>query len=587
MSAVYSTEPGTTGRVVIDTTHGPIDIHLWCKECPTTTRTFLQLCIDGYYDGMIFHRILSDFLVQTGLTRDGNRLSGLEVNPRIRFNHRGQVAMAFPLDGGGGGSAGDANHDGAAEGEGEEEERAMLRYQFFITLDEAPFLDAKHVVFGTVSGPTVFNALRIGRTDADEVTGVPTDVLYAPPRIRGVRVDHHPFGDMVVTPDANIPWRKKRGDGASGEGGGEDGGEQSEMERRRKKRKGKRDLNVLSFGEEERDYEEIVAGDNNIRGGGSSMSSARDLSSGENQMRKKTKDRIVEEDNPKIDANEKLSQMGKKKSSLETESSINVSDLRATREHSNEGSNARPENSGIVPEAGKIEPKIECINPKDDQYVVSSKKSNSLSGVGVVELRRNKYLRAGMGSSASKNERLKREGDTMARLFAFKNKMLEARVCGKDGISNDGARNTPTDDSLASRMANRVKRTEDEEQQRRRKEEALMAMPGYSGRVNADQGSDDGSPEDWMGTRFKCKRHMDQDSRMTALDGIVMGDVGGDGRRMEDYVVLDEKRRGTGGESNRRGRHRNNGREHGGHHTGSRKHAGRSLKRDGHHRPTT
>jgi peptidyl-prolyl cis-trans isomerase SDCCAG10 len=55
MSQVYSTEPSPTGRVIFDTTHGPIDIKLFCKECPTTTRSFLQLCIDGYYDDMIFH----------------------------------------------------------------------------------------------------------------------------------------------------------------------------------------------------------------------------------------------------------------------------------------------------------------------------------------------------------------------------------------------------------------------------------------------------------------------------------------------------------------------------------------------------
>ena len=310
MSQVYSTEPATTGRVVLDTTHGPIDIDLWCKECPTTTRTFIQLCLDGYYDGMIFHRVLSNFLIQTGLTRDGGRLAGetpasgidgylrgstavaaadasggrdslgrdrkrLEVNPRIRFNHRGQVALALPLEEGAGGGEDDDDDDG-----GEEEERAMLRYQFFVTLDEAPFLDARHVVFGTVAGATVFNALRIGRTDADERTGVPTDVIDAPPRIRGVRVDYHPFGDMVVTADGKVPWKRRRDAASSsaGAGGGKDGEEQSEMERRRKKRKGKRDLNVLSFGDEERDYEEIVAGDNVIRKGGS-MSSGQDVPS--------------------------------------------------------------------------------------------------------------------------------------------------------------------------------------------------------------------------------------------------------------------------------------------------------------------
>ena len=72
MSQVYATEPQTTGRVIhqtTTTTHGPIDINLWCKECPTTTRAFLQLCLDGYFDGIIFHRILSDFLIQCGSMR--------------------------------------------------------------------------------------------------------------------------------------------------------------------------------------------------------------------------------------------------------------------------------------------------------------------------------------------------------------------------------------------------------------------------------------------------------------------------------------------------------------------------------------
>jgi hypothetical protein len=74
-----------------------------------------------------------------------------------------------------------------------------------------------------------------------------------------------------------------------------------------------------------------------------------------------------------------------------------------------------------------------------------------------------------------------------------------------------------------------------------------------------------------MGTTFKCKRHMDQDSRMTALDRIDADDMGGDGRRMDDYVVLDEKRRGG---------------ERGHHRTGSAKHAGRTNKGSDRDRPT-
>jgi peptidyl-prolyl cis-trans isomerase SDCCAG10 len=620
MSQVYSTEPATTGRVVVDTTHGPIDIDLWCKECPTTTRTFLQLCLDGYYDGMIFHRILSDFLIQTGLTRDGRRLAGetpaagidgylrgstavppggeststssgggpdalgrdrkrLEVNPRIRFNHRGQVAMALPLEDGAGGE----------DDDDDDEERGMLRYQFFVTLDEAPFLDAKHVVFGTVAGATVFNALRIGRTDADERTGVPTDAIDAPPRIRGVRVDYHPFGDLVVTADGRVPW-KKRGGGsaaasASAGGGGVDARGQSEMERRQKKRKGKRDLNVLSFGDEERDYEEIVAGDYIRRGGATSRS--RDIPSafGESQLpsskddadvgkRRKSKDK-KEENNLEIDANCSLS--GREhKSSSEIESLSNVSEAQA-KEHPNEVTSGR-ENGGVVPEVGKTDPKIERGSAKDDRNVASSK-SNSSRGMGAVEARRTKYLKSGIGSSANNSERLKREGETMARLFAFKIKVLETKGSGKDGIGNGGGGKkvvAAVDDSLASRMAKRVEQTEDGERRQRREKEALAAMPGYSGRVNRDDGGEDGDDgsahaEGWMGTTFKCKRHMDQDSRMTALDMIDADDMGGDGRRMDDYVVLDEKRRGG---------------ERGHHRTGSAKHAGRTNKGSDRDRPT-
>ena len=137
----------------------------------------------------------------------------------------------------------------------------------------------------------------------------------------------------------------------------------------------------------------------------------------------------------------------------------------------------------VVPEAGRPGPKNERIAPKDDDDSSHSKRYDSS-----VEARRNKYLRAGMGSSANKNERLKRESETMARLFAFKNKVHETRASGKDGIDDDGAREGAADDSLASRMANRVKRTEEEVRRRKREEEALECMPGYSGRVNADDG---------------------------------------------------------------------------------------------------
>lgn len=66
MSSVYVVEPPTKGKVVINTNMGPLDIELWPKEAPKATRNFVQLCLDGYYNRTIFHRIIKSFLIQGG-----------------------------------------------------------------------------------------------------------------------------------------------------------------------------------------------------------------------------------------------------------------------------------------------------------------------------------------------------------------------------------------------------------------------------------------------------------------------------------------------------------------------------------------
>ena len=66
MSAIYILEPPTTGKVVLSTTKGDIDIELWCKEAPKATRNFLQLCMEGYYDNIIFHRIMKGTFFDKG-----------------------------------------------------------------------------------------------------------------------------------------------------------------------------------------------------------------------------------------------------------------------------------------------------------------------------------------------------------------------------------------------------------------------------------------------------------------------------------------------------------------------------------------
>jgi len=53
-------------QVTLKTTVGDLDIELWPKEAPKAVRNFVQLCLEGYYDGVIFHRVIKDFMAQTG-----------------------------------------------------------------------------------------------------------------------------------------------------------------------------------------------------------------------------------------------------------------------------------------------------------------------------------------------------------------------------------------------------------------------------------------------------------------------------------------------------------------------------------------
>ncbi|ODM89313.1 Peptidyl-prolyl cis-trans isomerase CWC27 [Orchesella cincta] len=106
MSNIYIQEPPTEGKVCLETTAGDIDIELWSREAPKACRNFIQLCMEGYYDGTIFHRLVKGFIVQggdpTGTGTGGNSIWDLvdivlnmdEFHSRLRFMRRGLVAMA-------------------------------------------------------------------------------------------------------------------------------------------------------------------------------------------------------------------------------------------------------------------------------------------------------------------------------------------------------------------------------------------------------------------------------------------------------------------------------------------------------------
>jgi len=127
------------------TTEGDITFELFDEDAPKTVSNFKQLAGQGFYDGLIFHRVIDGFMIQGGCPQ-GTGTGGPgytfedEINPHKVV--RGALAMA---------NAG-PNTNGS---------------QFFIvTADSAPWLDGKHTVFGQVTaGMDVVD--RIGTTDTD------------------------------------------------------------------------------------------------------------------------------------------------------------------------------------------------------------------------------------------------------------------------------------------------------------------------------------------------------------------------------------------------------------------------------------
>ena len=146
MSNMYTLEPNTSGKVLLVTTMGDIDIELWPQQAPKAVRNFVQLCLEGYYDGTTFHRVVKDLCVQggdpTGSGDGGESIYGApfedEFHQRLKFRRRGLVAMA------------------------NQHKRNTNGSQFFITLGKCEWLNGKNTIFGRVTGPTIFNVVRIG-----------------------------------------------------------------------------------------------------------------------------------------------------------------------------------------------------------------------------------------------------------------------------------------------------------------------------------------------------------------------------------------------------------------------------------------
>uniref|UniRef100_A0A4W6C4M0 Spliceosome-associated protein CWC27 homolog n=1 Tax=Lates calcarifer TaxID=8187 RepID=A0A4W6C4M0_LATCA len=218
MSNIYIQEPPTNGKVLLKTSAGDIDIELWSKEAPKACRNFVQLCMEGYYDGTIFHRVVPEFIVQggdpTGTGTGGESIYGRpfkdEFHSRLRFNRRGLVAMA---------NAGP--HDNGS--------------QFFFTLGRADELNNKHTIFAKVTGDTVYNMLRLADVECDG-----EERPLNPHKIRIAEVLHSPFDDIV-------PREIKKGKK-----------EKDKEEGKKSQSKATKNFSLLSFGEEAEEEEEMV-----------------------------------------------------------------------------------------------------------------------------------------------------------------------------------------------------------------------------------------------------------------------------------------------------------------------------------------
>ncbi|XP_066567636.1 spliceosome-associated protein CWC27 homolog [Amia ocellicauda] len=218
MSNIYIQEPPTNGKVLLKTSAGDIDVELWSKEAPKACRNFVQLCLEGYYDGTIFHRVVPEFIVQggdpSGTGEGGESVYGRpfkdEFHSRLRFNRRGLAAMA---------NAGP--HDNGS--------------QFFFTLGRADELNNKHTIFGKVTGDTVYNLLRLAEVETDQ-----NERPLNPHKIRGAEVLHNPFDDIVPR-----ETRKTKKDKDKEEG-------------KKSQSKATKNFSLLSFGEEAEEEEEMV-----------------------------------------------------------------------------------------------------------------------------------------------------------------------------------------------------------------------------------------------------------------------------------------------------------------------------------------
>ena len=132
-------------NATLHTNHGALAIELFDADAPKTVANFLRLAREGFYDGLVFHRVIPDFMIQGGDPR-GDGTGGPGYQFEDEFNDRKVVRGALAM----------ANSGPDTNGS-----------QFFVvTTPAASWLDGKHTVFGRVTD---------GMAVVDRISGLPRD----------------------------------------------------------------------------------------------------------------------------------------------------------------------------------------------------------------------------------------------------------------------------------------------------------------------------------------------------------------------------------------------------------------------------
>jgi cyclophilin family peptidyl-prolyl cis-trans isomerase len=132
-------------EAVLNTSEGAVELELLADDAPRTVENFTKLARDGFYDSLIFHRVIPDFMIQGGCPRgDGTGGPGYEFEDEFNDHPVARGALAM------------ANSGPGTNGS-----------QFFIvTADACPWLDGKHTVFGQVSsGQDVVDRISLVERD--------------------------------------------------------------------------------------------------------------------------------------------------------------------------------------------------------------------------------------------------------------------------------------------------------------------------------------------------------------------------------------------------------------------------------------